>query len=103
MLCPDFEGVLRGLWPAVEQADTVPVYAIVDAARDERIYPMLTGSSCTYSCLYGRRSAVHLAQVAPYLVKLHPQAPYVRGLIENGWGGSWGVFLRSAAPFETLR
>jgi hypothetical protein len=81
----------------------VYVYTILDAARDERIYPTLLEANREYCCLYRGDMAQELAEVAPYLVTLEPQAPFTTWLISHGWGDSWGIFLESSAPLEVLR
>ncbi len=51
--------------------------------------------------LYIGELAPALARVAPYIVP----AAFVsasRTLLEQGWGDSWGVFLRSTASMEAL-
>ena len=81
------------------------LYAVLDAARDERIYPTLRRLAATEQvvCLYQGRTATELAAVAPYLVCLGITDRVFDWLWEQGWGESWGIFLWSLVSQETLR
>ncbi len=81
------------------------LYAILDAARDKRIYPTLRRLARTEQVLglYQGRSATELAAVAPYLVCLGITDRVFDWLWDEGWGESWGVFLWSLVSPDTLR
>jgi hypothetical protein len=81
------------------------LYAILDAARDERIYPGLKRLARTEQILglYQGRAAGELAAVAPYLVGLGTTDRVFDWLWEQGWGESWGIFLWSLVSPDTLR
>ena len=78
-------------------------YALLDAARDEEIYPSLLTADCNWACLYRGDAAARMAEVAPYLVELERDALYTRWLLRHGWGKSWGIFLNAIAGLEVLR
>lgn len=93
--------------------DTDPhyqVYAILDCARNRRIYPTVLGTLKHYRCLYlshqllfmGKMPQV-LAKVAPHLVLLNREAAFTRWLISRGWGDNWGIFLTAKADIDTLK
>ena len=88
------------LWPKGERRD---IWMILDAARDRRIFRMLLESHFDYSCLYSGTLPPALEIVAPYLVQLEFEDRYTRRLIEQAWGNSWGVFLRSNTRMDKLR
>jgi hypothetical protein len=99
---------IRCLW----QLDRMPgarrqayLYAILDAARDERIYPGLRRLAATEEilCLYQGRAATEMATVAPYLVCLGTTDRVFDWIWEEGWGQSWGIFLWSLVSPEPLR
>jgi hypothetical protein len=91
------------LWPAGAGAGGSRAFVILDAARDDGIYLSLLKADCPWSCLYRGDVAVRLAEVAPYLVELHPDSAYTTWLLDRAWGNSWGIFLTSAASLEALR
>jgi hypothetical protein len=81
-------------------ADTL--YAVIDTARDERLYPLVMQAS-DRACLFGGEVAEPLNRAAPYLVDLKPQEPLFRAWRDEGYGQSWGIMLRSQLPLGALR
>lgn len=104
MANPAVELVLQALWPpSGEERTASESYALLDGARDPRIYRMLRGSLVDSCCLYEGDLPRDLAEVAPYLVALGRSSPFTVDLIEQGWGRSWGVFLSCPAIMQDLR
>lgn len=89
--------MISALWPPGSPAGT-SVWAILDCARDERIFAALRNSRLDYRCLYSGRLPRELEVVAPHLVEVAPTHAFTPHLIEMGWGKSWGVFLRIKDP-----
>jgi len=85
--------VIETLWPTGGPSGS-SVWAILDAARDERIYEALRLSRLEYLPLYAGKLPDALQRAAPYLIELAPNYKFTRPLLEMGWGNSWGVFLR---------
>src|SRR5579872_6262516 len=79
------------------------VYAVLDAARDRRVYSMVRACGVRHECLYAGAIPRELAEAAPYVVRLWRDHPFTEELIEAGWGRSWGVFATAAADVETVR
>ncbi|MEI6559734.1 MAG: DUF4123 domain-containing protein [Rhodospirillaceae bacterium] len=81
------------------------LYAVLDAARSPAIYRALYDheGKVPIRCLYQGDMAEDLAEVAPYLVQLDREASFTTWLLENGWGESWGIFVRSDEPFDEVR
>jgi hypothetical protein len=81
------------------------LHAILDAARDERIYPGLRQLAATEEilCLYQGPTANELASVAPYLVCLATGDRVFDWIWHEGWGESWGIFLWSLISPQALR
>jgi len=85
------------------QDEATATFAVIDAARDERIYPAILRADCEWTCLYRGDAAATMAEVAPYLVELEPESRFASWLAARGWGDSWAIFLTSRATLETLR
>ena len=80
-----------------------PLFAILDAARDDRILQILAASGEEHQSLYAGLQGEILAPYAPYLVRLPADSPLLKTLIAEGWGQSWGICLVSGADWKTLR
>jgi hypothetical protein len=101
------EAAMRILWRLDENRGIrLPhLFAILDAARDETIYPTLRRFAATeqIASLYQGPTAEELAAVAPYLVCLGTGTELFDWIFDNGWGQSWGSFIWSLVGFEELR
>jgi hypothetical protein len=80
-----------------------PTHALVDAARCDRILPLLSRQQFDYVSLYDGYSAQSLAAYAPYLVTLPKKEDHLRQLLKAGWGDSWGIYLFCTEPVDILR
>lgn len=98
----DRQLIVNLLWSADLPAED-KVWAILDGARDERIYSAVMHLAREKYCLYRGKLAPELAVAAPYLVQLEPDDAVFNYIFQLGWGNSWGVFLRSKATGEELR
>jgi hypothetical protein len=78
------------------------LYAVLDAARDERILELCRESVDQSKSLYEGVKGEALADAAPYLVALEPGSGLLDRLLE-GWGRSFGVFAVSERPFKAVR
>jgi hypothetical protein len=96
------EPILDSLWPA-NLPTRVSVCAMIDAARDRRIYDRVYQCSLEKSCLFAGTLPPEVEVAAPYLVRLERDDLFTRYLIEHGWGRSWGTFLRADRSFEQIR
>jgi hypothetical protein len=93
----------RRLLEADAREPATRLYAVLDGARDPSIHRWALKGLLEHCCLYAGRLSPELAEVAPYLVSLLPEAPSTQSLLEAAWGQSWGIFLRTAVPMEALR
>jgi len=81
-----------------------PLYAVLDAARDDRIVDILRESVEAHQSLYEGVDGEALDHVAPYLT-----GPFQAGsqlldrLVLEGWGRRWGIYVTSRAPFREVR
>lgn len=81
------------LWP---QGDSTPgsLWAILDCARNPRIYRELAVSRLDYQCLYSGDLPTELKVAAPHMVELSPRFGFTETLLDQSWGRSWGIFAR---------
>ena len=94
--------VQDALWPA-GQPSWLKVWAVLDSARDRRIFPAIIDTYLNKKCLYRGDLSSELQMTAPYLVELDRDDRFTRYIINQGWGNSWGIFFRSDAGMERLR
>lgn len=87
---------------ALESA-TAPLFAVLDAARSERILELARESVETYRSLYEGVKAEGLAEVAPYLVELPRGSRLLARLVREGWGKRWGIYFACPRPFKEVR
>jgi len=80
-----------------------PLFALVDAARDRYALALLLQSKAQYQSLYEGPKGESLSDVAPYLVGLPKDSELLSKLVLEGWGKSWGVYLKCAAEFQDVR
>ena len=85
--------ILQALWPQGEKSK-LSVWAILDCARDPKIYLALLESRLEFRCLYSGTLPRALEMAAPQLVELSPANRLTRLWLDDGWGQSWGVFLK---------
>ncbi len=94
--------VLEALWPPSQPA-SLGVFAILDGARDERIYAAVDGTRLPKDCLYSGDLPWQMQMTAPYLVQLDRDDRFTRRVLDDGWGNSWGTFLRTETGIKQLR
>ncbi|MBM7066854.1 DUF4123 domain-containing protein [Actibacterium sp. 188UL27-1] len=80
----------------------MPHFALIDAARDPKIYPMLQGEKQVQS-LFGGRIDPHMQDVVPYILRLDPASPFRRALEEYGWVNHWGITCYAPAKMVNVR
>lgn len=93
------EQVIETLWPTGTTGGA-SVWAILDCARDARIFPALQASRLEYLSLYAGQLPETLKRAAPHMVELAPGYRFTRPLLEMGWGRSWGIFIRTREPLN---
>ncbi|WP_224365426.1 DUF4123 domain-containing protein [Hyalangium versicolor] len=80
-----------------------PLFALVDAARDEQVLTLLRNSDQQSQSLYEGLQGQLLSRQAPYLLRLMPDSATLARMLHQGWSKSWGVFLTSRLPFDEVR
>jgi len=79
------------------------LYAVLDAARDERVLQLLRESVDEHRSLYQGIQGEAMAAEAPYLVCFRRGSGLLERLVREGWGRSWGVFVTSRQSFKAVR
>ena len=102
MASPPRNPVIEALWPP-GQPSSLGVFAILDGARDDRIYGMVDGTRLLKDCLYSGDLPWEMQMTAPYLVQLNPEDRFTLRILADGWGNSWGTFLRADTGIRLLR
>lgn len=85
------------------RAESEPLFAILDSARDRRVRQFLLQAGEEHESLYEGVADAELTEVAPYLVRLPRGTDLLELLVRVGWGRSWGVFLTSSVSFKETR
>lgn len=79
------------------------VFAVLDGASVPELLDKLHEHRPQYECLFRGDLKPDMAEVAPYLVRLEPDAAFTEWILEQGWGRHWGIFLASGADVSSLR
>lgn len=77
--------------------------AVLDCARDERIFTAVEAARLDKCCLYAGRLPWALVRAAPHLVVLEPEDRFTNLLMDEGWGKSWGIYFRTEVPMMDVR
>jgi len=94
--------VKRVLWPE-DSVRPVNVWAVLDAAKDTRIFDLVSRCHLQKCCLFAGDLSPQLERSAPYLIKVSPRDSVTETLLDEGWGQGWGVFLQSDDSLAALR
>ena len=80
-----------------------PVFAVLDASRDDRIPSFLAAFDVENQSLYEGNEAEELRDVAPYLALVPKSSKLIHTLFHEGWGRSWGIYLTSKKSLADIR
>jgi len=78
------------------------LYAVVDAARDSRIYD-LVHDALFPACLFATDVVSPMGRNAPYLLPVEHAERLIEAWRSKGRGESWGIFLLSSTERARLR
>lgn len=80
------------------------VFAVLDGASVPDLLDQLYGDEPPeHCCLFPGTLEPDMAEVAPYLAQLEPDAEFTQWVLSNGWGKHWGIFGVSNDDLGTLR
>lgn len=83
--------------------EPIPLFAILDGARDRSISRRLRASDLRYQSLYEGEAGEELAPFGPYLVALPRDAQFLEPWLQEAWGKSHGVYFTSGEAFASVR
>jgi hypothetical protein len=90
------------LWPD-DSLRPVNVWAILDTAKDPRVFGLASRCYLDKCCLYAGDLSPELERAAPWLIQVSPRDSITESLLEQGWGHAWGIFLQSDDSMASLR
>jgi len=100
---PD-ENLTRSLTGHLFYEPDATVYAVLDGAAVPELLDRLYGDERPeFECLFRGSLEPDMAEVAPYLVQLEPDADFTRWVLGNGWGNHWGIFAAAPATLGVMR
>lgn len=80
------------------------LYAVLDAARDDRILELLREHVEPHRSLYDGSEGETLEEVAPYLAgPMRDDSELLDKLVLEGWGKRWGIWCTSDEKFVDVR
>ncbi|MBT0956404.1 DUF4123 domain-containing protein [Alphaproteobacteria bacterium KMM 3653] len=80
----------------------MPRYALIDAARDPRLYALIQ-TEPDAACLFGGVIDPVLAPAAPYILPIRPQTRFKQAFQAHGWLALWGISCFADAPLMEVR
>ena len=88
------------LWPNGARSN---VWAVLDCARDERVWSTLQATTLPRQCLYAGALHPSLERAAPFLVQLQFGELQTMRVLNRAWGQSWGILLTAGTSLTALR
>ncbi len=83
--------------------DGATLYAVLDAARDPAILPMLRQCAPDAQSLFHAAVDRRLAGVGPYLAPVAPGTPLARRWRQEGRGRAWGILCAGPPDLAAVR
>jgi hypothetical protein len=97
------EAVIRSLRERLFVDPETQVFALLDGASVKGLLKRLYADEPDYVCLWRGELAPDMAEVAPYVVELDPEAEFTEWVLDQGWGNHWGVFAATYGRLRDLR
>jgi len=83
--------------------DTLSVYSVLDGASVPNLRQKIFEDDPARECLYRGELQPDMAEVAPYLIRLQINTPFMDWVLQTGWGKHWGIFALSNSDLRSLR
>src|SRR5262249_24312802 len=88
---------------AILTKQTGNLYALLDAAVEERVPGWLRQYGEPFASLYEGQQAEELARTAPYIVALTPKSILLKKIIADGTGDNWVTWVVSGQGLPEVR
>ena len=92
----------KALWDNDGSSKEIIIYALLDGASSNKIFPMLKQSGLRFDCLYEGKLSYDMQLSAPYLVRLDEDSDFTHELLLNNIGNNWCVFFKTFKPVTML-
>lgn len=103
-MTPEFnEAIYRLLFAPAPHEEAMHAYAVLDGAQTPEIVKHIYALQPEHVCLYTGDLEPDIIEVAPYLVRLDPEAEFTAWLVEEGWGKSWAIFAQTPHDLRGMR
>lgn len=82
---------------------SMPLYAIIDTARDRRAFSLLAEADCEYQIVYPPGLSLAMDHRGPHLISVCPNSSFLNRLIDASWGNNWGIYFTGPSDFAAVR
>ena len=83
--------------------EPLPLFAVLDPARDDRIYPALQAHAPGAQCLFRGPLDPELVRVSPHLTPIVPGDALATWWRSEGRGAAWGILVETSAGLDEVR
>lgn len=83
--------------------ELLPLFAVLDPARDPRIYPAIQAYAPDAQCLFRGPLDPQLVQVSPHVMPVVPGNPLAKWWRSEGRGQAWGILVEADAELDDVR
>lgn len=97
------EEIVRAVSERLFADEGANVFSVLDGASVPGLLMRLYSDQPEYVCLYRGELEPDIAEVAPYLVRLAPEADFTDWVIGQGWGKHWGIFVVTNEDLRAMR
>ena len=95
--------VVDHLFQYPEGQGPIDTYAILDAARDDVIYPKLSNFRDRKRLSLSRVKSRGAGRSGALPCPSRKDDPFTEWILNSGWGKSWGIFVQSEASLSELQ
>lgn len=91
---PNYSDLLDLIWGSLPNGGSeLSVFAILDGAKNHKIYSFVHNSGLASSCLFSGKMSYAMTRAAPHVVELERYHPSTLELLELMWGNRCGIIV----------